>query len=641
MKSATRQARLFNRTTALVLVVIFVLSLIYRPTFQTIINGSSHLMMIDVGETQAVLNTWGTLHPTGYPLYVMFGNGMVAVLKMIGVSAATAPALVSWFWGVTALILVYTLVAHLLIQKPQGIFLAAALTFVLGLTRFVWVHNVVAEVYSFTFLLQVLVLSIALWPQPIRHRVLWLALIGGIGVFHHRTIILLAPALLYAAWPDLKPLLRKSPILILALVLGLIGFLPYLYLPLRASTDASWVYGEPNHWSNFWDQFNATEAGHFFGWPTSTDAFVQNWHKINDLMLQELGWPAIALGLLGLAVALHNPNYRRAAITLGLALVVNYAFAVTLYTDILASIIIAMNLALALGWLFLFDTALSLHIGSHSRQVIWAYNLSVGLQFALYAAIIAAPIYYSAWLYNQNYDFIHGITHDQTGLDTIALAENAPPGSTLMLAWGPRYYAIGFAQDVEHQLTGIRRADHKADFSALIQQGPLVTPEYTFFNQPIAWWENYLGTKIYLRAVAPYLVQIDTAPRLAESPITLPADFDAPIPVIALNAQVTCTRQYIVLTVDWAATETPSRNLNILVHLLNTDGAVIDQADQSAPIYGWRPMTDWLPNEIVTDVYPLPRHPDGHSVRFGLYEAISADTYQNYNVQTLPIQCEQ
>lgn len=631
MNFASVRAKFLNRTTALVLVVIIALTLLYRPTFQTIINGSSHLMMIDVGETQAVLNTWGTLHPTGYPLYVMVGNGLVAMLKMIGVSAATAPALVSWFWGVLALILVYLLATHLT-SKTSGIVLAAALTFVLGLTRFVWVHNVVAEVYSFTFLLQISVLLLALWRQPIRHRVLWLALLGGIGVFHHRTIILLAPALLFAAWPDLKPLLRKPPTLILALMLGLIGFLPYLYLPLRASTDASWVYGEPNHWSNFWDQFNATEAGHFFGWPTSTDAFVQNWKKINDLMLHELGWPAILLGLVGLTVALHKPNFRRPAITLWLALSVNYAFAVTLYTDILASIIIAMSLALAFGWLFLLNVIYDVlsEMGSHPRR-------RQILKFTLYAVLI----YYCTWLYNQNDDFIHGITHDQTGLDTIALAENAPPGSTLMLAWGPRYYAIGFAQEVDHQLTHIRRADHKADFAALIQQGPLVTPEYTFFNQPIAWWESYFGTKVYLRAVAPFLVQIDTAPRLAESPITLPADFDAPIPVIALNAQITCTSNYIVLTVDWAALQTPSRNLAIMVHLLNADGGVIDQADQSAPIYGWRPMTDWLPNEIVTDVYPLPRRSDGHSVRFGLYEAISADTYQNYNIQILPVPCEQ
>lgn len=637
MKPATLQAKVLNRSTALVLLVIIVLitlSLIYRPTFQTIINGSSHIMMIDVGETQAVLNTWGTLHPTGYPLYVMLSSGLVAALKLIGVSATTAPALVSWLWGGVALILVYALATYLT-QKP---ILAAVMTFVLGLTRFVWVHNVIAEVYSFTFLLQILLLLVALWRKPIRHRVLWLAFIGGIGVFHHRTITLLIPALLYAAWPDVKPLLRKPSMLILALLLGLIGFLPYLYLPLRANTDATWVYGEPNTLSGFGEQFMGKEANHFFGLPDSQVAFQQNFDKINDIIVQGVSIPGILLGLLGLVIALRNPQYRRPSLTLILALIPNYVFAVGLFSDVLAPNIFAVQVAFAFGWLFLVDEVL--HIASRNRQDKQTYHWSTGLQFTTYAVLITASIYFSLWLYDQNHNFIQNITHDRTGLETIALAENAPPNSTLMLAWGPRFYAVGFAQDVEHQLTQIRRADHKADFDALLQQGPLITPEYTFFNQPIAWWENRLGTKIYLRAVAPYLVQIDTKPRFAETPVTLPADFDAPVPVIALDAQITCTRQTIVLTVDWAAAETPSRNLHIMVHLLDANGEVIDQADQSAPIYGWRPMADWLPNEIVTDVYPLPRHSDAINVRFGLYEQLADETFQNYSVQTLPVRCE-
>ncbi|MBI5929666.1 MAG: DUF2723 domain-containing protein [Chloroflexi bacterium] len=624
--------RVLNKTTAPILIVMVALSLIYRPTFQTIINGSSNLLMIDVGETQAVLNTWGTLHPTSYPLYVILGNLMVTGLKLVGVSAATAPALVSWFWGLLALLLIYILANHL-IPKP---ILAAVIIFLLGLTRFVWVHSVIAEVYSFTFALQGLLLLVALWRQPIRHRILWLAFIGGIGVFHHRTMILLAPALIYATWPDLKPLFRKPSILMLCLLVGLIGFLPYLYLPLQASTHAAWVYGEPNTLSGFWEQFSGKEANHFFGLPESQAAFQHNFDKINDSIVHGVSIPGILLGLLGLAIALRNPNNRRPALTMLLVLIPNYLFAVGLFTDILAPNIIAIELALALGWLFLADAVLSTPIGTRNRQVIWAYYLSIGLQFSLFTVL---PIYYSAWLYRHNNNFIHQITHDRTGLATIALAQNTPSGSTLMLAWGPRYYAIGFAQDVEHQLTQIRRADHKADFPTLIQQGPLVTPEYTFYNQSITWWEARLGTPIYLRAVAPYLVQIDIAPRLAESPITLPADFDAPIPVIALDAQLNCTSDYIVLKVDWAAPATPTRDLSIFAHLVDANGSVVANADQAARVYGWHPMTEWLPNEIVTDVYPLPRRTDGVTVAFGLYEQLPSGEFQNYNVQSLPIPC--
>ena len=59
--------------------VLLILLPIYLLTLQTQINGAEHYFMIDVGETQAVLNLLGTLHATGYPLYVMVSSGLVAL----------------------------------------------------------------------------------------------------------------------------------------------------------------------------------------------------------------------------------------------------------------------------------------------------------------------------------------------------------------------------------------------------------------------------------------------------------------------------------------------------------------------------------------------------------------------------------
>jgi len=81
----------------------------YLTTLQTIPNGSEHYYMIDVGETQNVLNQWGTLHATGYPLYVIVGNILVAGLRVLGVSVATAPGVTSLIYGMIALALIYVL----------------------------------------------------------------------------------------------------------------------------------------------------------------------------------------------------------------------------------------------------------------------------------------------------------------------------------------------------------------------------------------------------------------------------------------------------------------------------------------------------------------------------------------------------
>src|SRR5690606_20642027 len=84
-----------------------VLMIAYYPALQRIPNGSEHYFMIDVGETQIVLNKWGTLHATGYPLYVMIGNIVTILIKALGISPATAPAIVSLIWGIASLIVLY------------------------------------------------------------------------------------------------------------------------------------------------------------------------------------------------------------------------------------------------------------------------------------------------------------------------------------------------------------------------------------------------------------------------------------------------------------------------------------------------------------------------------------------------------
>jgi hypothetical protein len=67
----------------------------------------------------------------------------------------------------------------------------------------VWVHESIAEVYSFGLMILAGLFLIALWREPIRGRVYWLALLGGIGAFHHRAIAMMAPALIYAVWGEI------------------------------------------------------------------------------------------------------------------------------------------------------------------------------------------------------------------------------------------------------------------------------------------------------------------------------------------------------------------------------------------------------------------------------------------------------
>ncbi len=240
---------------------------------------------------------------------------------------------------------------------------------------------------------------------------------------------------------------------------------------------------------------------------------------------------------------------------------------------------------------------------------------------------------FAAAQFSSNAPFIESLTSDTTGLKTIALAQHTPPGSTLMLAWGPRYFAVGFARDVLGLLPGVRLVDHKADYNAVLQQGMLVTPAYTFYNQPVSWWEDKIGAPVYLRAVAPQLVQIDTQPELEIDANPLVAG------VFETAHRIDCFQDKIILRVAWHDEETPQRDLSVFVHLLDGAGQVIAQDDHDAPVYGWRPLTTWVPEEVVRDIYTLPRLPDASAIRYGLYEQRADGSFNNVITYMLPVEC--
>ncbi|MEO0565825.1 MAG: DUF2723 domain-containing protein, partial [Chloroflexota bacterium] len=195
------------------------------PLIQRIPNGADHYFMIDVGETQIVLNNWGTLHATGYPHYVMIGNLMTAPMRGLGLSPLVAAAVVSLLWGIVAAGLLYALVHHLT-ESPA---IAAGVTVAVTLTRTVWIHYVIAEIYTFGLAILIGLLALALWRVPDEQgyaRIYWLALLGGIGAAHHRAIGMAAPALLFAVWSLLAARPRAVPrVLGTALVIGVAGFI--------------------------------------------------------------------------------------------------------------------------------------------------------------------------------------------------------------------------------------------------------------------------------------------------------------------------------------------------------------------------------------------------------------------------------
>lgn len=646
-----RMAKITNHLATPFLFVLLPLLLIYASTLQTIPNGSSDYFMIDVGETQIVLNTWGSLHATGYPLYVISGNLLTGALRMLGVDPVIAAALVSLLWGIVMLALFYTLVVHLTGRRM----ISALATGLFGLTRTVWVHQVIAEIYSFGMVLVLVLLLLALWRDPIPGRIYWLALIGGIAVGHHRAAIVIAPSLLFAVWGQLTAQPRRLPRIVLTcLALGVLGLTQYGYMFLRGQTTAAWVYGEPGTLAGLWDQFIGVEASRFIGLPDTFDQLRANFTLVNTVLIADLSLIGLIVGVSGLLLALREARLRKAALTLLLAGGGSYLFHGLLYSDVLSALILQITVCVAVGWVFAASALLRfaplpalpqadeapstarwvflspLHIAQSNDQALGIgtrSHVDVLVPLLLsFMSVVAALLLFAA-----NQPFITTITRDATGQQTIAIARQTPPDSTLMLDWGPRHFAVGVAQTLYGELPDVMLVDHKADFSALVAQRPLITPEWTFYSRSVAWWGERIGQPVYLRAAAPYLVEIATTPTFADNGGT---------DLRALTAEVTCAGQQIVLRVNWYTPDVPAQDLSVFVHALDGDGALIGQGDQTHPVYGWRPLTTWLAGEIVHDIYPvLVNSAAVREVRYGLYRAVG-EGFENVYEDQRTLACD-
>lgn len=620
-----------HRAVIILIAILALLVVIYWPTLLTQINGSDDPYMIDVGEIQVSLNVWGTIHATGYPLYAILGNLVTTPLRTIGVNPAAAPCLFAMVCGLIALSMFYALVLRL----TQRIEIAALTTLLLGLTRTIWVYNVVSKEYNINTIFEIGLLAIALWPPGItadnvRRRVWWLALVGGFGVAHHRTVIFLAPGLLWAAYPGWRAHGTRAIVTLgVALLIGLIGFVPYLYLPARAAAHSDWVYGQPNTLQGFWDQFAGTEASFLAKPPTTIQAWTANILDTFNILGTELTPPLAILSGLALITAMFYSHHKRAARIASVGTLGYFALLFTLH-----HVVMPQAVAMPIVMLMIFGLALMLDAILAER--------TLRLPIRVIATIGAAMVIIVLMIGVQR-DFIYNLTHNETGLRMIALARSVPREdghAVMMLPWGPRFHALGFSKFVTKENADLQIVDHNADFKKLLDQGDTIyTVSDTFFgppfnNAPLPWWDNRVG-RVYLSSPAEGLIAIRAQPLTVAPPLT-----GTPVAhgIVIYTASICLSENTIHLAIMWGAERAPDADLSVFVHLLGSDNPVpLETADSRAPVYGWYPTSRWSAGEMISEHYSLPIRPGATQVKLGMYEQTPQGTFVNYGEQTLPL----
>lgn len=265
----------------------------------------------DTAEAQTIPPLLGTMHPTGFPAYVLLGWLASVALGPLGSPALAMSALSALLLGVAAagtVVVATQLTGRLVIATAVGLGLAA--------TPVAWGLGSRADVHALHLaLVALLLVALAGWAERRRARrpadgwLLAAAALVGLALANHRLVVLAAPGIAAFVLLVEPTILRRRRLVAAAaaLVIGIPTVL-YLQLPLRAGPfPAALVYGRPDTWEGFWYVVLGTQFGGAFVAPWADPGATLG--AVLEVARRQLG-PLVPLAAIAfVAVAARRPAY--------------------------------------------------------------------------------------------------------------------------------------------------------------------------------------------------------------------------------------------------------------------------------------------------------------------------------------------
>ncbi len=612
-------------------------------------------------EFQLVTYQLGIAHPPGYPLYTLLG--WLFTRLPVG-DVAYRVNLMSAVFGALTVALVYLIGLELTpgrgqIAGPRRSWASVAGALIgalaLAISPVFWSQATVAEVYTLNaaFVAGILWLLVrGRWPEQNRahspHEKRWLALafLVGLSLTHHRTMVLLLPAIAFYLWrrsgyscskrvcdprhsdqnrrvtdptgarnwglgswepgnwglgiEGRRPAapLRTGMKLTLAVAMPL---LLYLYLPLRGhvgSLDGTYT----NTLAGFWQHVTAAGYGVFifddpFGAARGPAFYL-------SLFLEQFGLVGLAAGLVGF-VALRRPGARTLT---GIAFVTYVAFNLFYRVADIQVFFIPPFLIWAM-WVGIGAAWLLTRLGpGRARRLPWLRGILSLMIILLFVGQSAILLWNDLPALDRSDDWA---VYDY-GLDLMRqpLESNAAVVGILGEITLVRYFQAteGLRPDLL-PIAADREAERLATVTRLLDEGRAVYLTRELPGAPARWSLSAVGPLIRVNP-QPTLKAPDT-PFLVGTPLTAE---------IALHGYTIGRPSKHVgppplrLTLAWQVTAPITRELKVSARLYPADTSSTEdqptaQAD-AVPVHFAYPTTAWRPGEFITDVYDLPLPPD-------------------------------
>ncbi|HUV74707.1 MAG TPA: DUF2723 domain-containing protein [Anaerolineae bacterium] len=604
------------------LIAVFVLAFaLYVRTLAPVVGAH------DTFEFQVLSYELGIAHPTGYPLYIILGK--LFTLLPLG-NVAYRVNLSSALFAATAVVMLHAIIAEL--TRSRSAAALGALSFAFSYSF--WSQAVEAEVYALNALLVSAICYLLLrtfardtnntpscrtslgeehkvhWSRALgaiprgQRMIVAVALIYGLSLTHHRTMLLLGPAIiayltLRRAWCLLT---RRSWIATFTAFLApLVGV--HLYIPIR------WwqIQGSGMHWEQFTNLILGTQFAAALRWDTALRD-PERMAIFLRALLDQYPAPALLLATLGIIYlpwrrdSTHGYPTWREGLFLLLAFGAYVAFGLSYNVPDISLFLIPsyMIIAIALGvGVFALRRSLEELLGRKHLAVPQLRRQLIASAILTVVGILPLGL---AWTNLPKVDR----SDARAGYDwgRYVLQQDLPAHSVL-LADSEKMAPLHYLQRVERLRpdteTGVfpDEETNRAELEARLREGRPVL---------LARFLPELEGTYHLRSLGP-LVEVSTGPlaRLPADVNQLNLEFGDKVVLAGyrLGAQNLERSDALRLTLFWKAQRGVRDNYDVRLRLVGATGHVWIETKGRPPVSGLYPTAAWRPGEIVPDYHAI------------------------------------
>jgi len=591
-------------------------------------------------EFQLVCYQPGIAHPPGYPLFTLLGK--LFTFFPVG-DVAYRVNLISAVFGALTVALVYATLRQLTDQRVAALLGAS----VLAVSPVFWSQSVIAEVYTLNsaFVAGVLCLLLA-WANrrgglsstsegetSIGARFLYFAaLLYGLSLTHHRTMVLQAPAaILFVALVDRRVLTDRRLLLKLALLV-IAPLALYLYLPLRGMTMSSLNGDYQNTLRGFLSYVTAGSYGVFLA--ENPLAQSRDLAFYATLLVGQFTWAGLLLAAVGLAWSFRR---RRVGLLLSLFAVSSAIFALVYRVPDVEVFLIPLFLVCAL-WIGLAFSALWEGILVLLARVFGArmHNLSPLLSVLLLALGALLPLY----LWHTNFapnDLSDRWEVHEYGADVL----NQPlEDDAVVVGILGEITLFNYFQQTQGLRPDLATIPADTEEERLIAvTGEMERGEPAYLTRPLSG----VAELYQLSSVGPLIrLRERTVSESAQPSHSLSIAYGEAIQLLGYDLEIRETKvgPQVRLRLHWLGTEQIAQDYKISVRLLNDEGHLAGVTD-SFPVRDAYRTNYWKPGKVVLDTHDLPVlagvPPGDYTIQVTMYEPDLPEPIASATVGTIAL----